>query len=251
MKFLFKLIPDHIKFFIKLYFSKLKYYFKKGDNYYCACCDTSYTTFVPYGIVLRANALCPNCFSLERTRLLWLYLKEEQHVTEQKLKILHISPEYIIGQKLKSLSNIDYISGDIHKGRADMVVDVTRISFPNNYFDLVLCSHVLGFVADEAKALSELRRVCRENGKVIIQTHFNPFELTKNLKKSDTFDEFEYQENDLLRIHGGDFTEKLENARFQVEVIDYAKNFSDEEQKRQSFGNGERELLIVCTKNEI
>ena len=251
MKPLLKLIPDDIKFNLKLYFSKLKCYFNKGDTHYCACCAKTYASFVSFGILPRSNALCPNCFSLERTRLLWLYLKNELKVEQEKLKILHVSPEHAIRERLKTLPNIDYLSGDIHKGRADIVLDVTKISFPNNYFDVVICSHVLGFVADEAKALSELRRVCKEKHKVIIQTHFNPFEKTKDLPKSDTFGDHEYKESDLLRIHGYDFVEKLENAGFQVEVLDYAKKFSEEEQKRQSFGNGERELLILCTKNEI
>lgn len=251
MKALFKLVPEDIKFNIKLYYSKLKCYFNKGDTHYCSCCAKSYASFVSYGILPRANAMCPNCFSLERTRLLWLYLKNEIKVESKKLKILHVSPEHIIRERLKKLENIDYVSGDIHKGRADMVLDITKISFPNNYFDVILCSHVLGFIEDEQKALTELRRVCKENHKLIIQTHFNAFSPTADKSKSDTFDQHEYNENDLLRIHGYDFIEKLEKLNFQVEVIDYAKTFSEEEQKRQSFGNGERELLIVCTKGEI
>ena len=49
----------------------------KGDAVFCPICKISLRKFFPYGRKVRENALCPNCLSLERHRLIYLYLKNE------------------------------------------------------------------------------------------------------------------------------------------------------------------------------
>ena len=52
--------------------------FYKGRGVECPVCGAKYRKFLPYGYVQpRPNALCPKCLSLERHRLLWLYLTRE------------------------------------------------------------------------------------------------------------------------------------------------------------------------------
>ena len=52
-----------------------------------------YSKFLSYGYgKLRKNALSPGTLSLERHRLLWLYLKSTD-LLNSKLKVLHIAPE--------------------------------------------------------------------------------------------------------------------------------------------------------------
>lgn len=52
--------------------------FYRGRGAECPVCGAKYRKFLPYGYVhARANALCPKCLSLERHRLLWLYLTRE------------------------------------------------------------------------------------------------------------------------------------------------------------------------------
>ena len=52
--------------------------FYRGRGVECPLCGSHYRRFLPYGYVRsRANALCPHCLSLERHRLLWLYLTRE------------------------------------------------------------------------------------------------------------------------------------------------------------------------------
>ena len=52
--------------------------FYRGRGVECPLCGSHYRRFLPYGYVhSRANALCPHCLSLERHRLLWLYLTRE------------------------------------------------------------------------------------------------------------------------------------------------------------------------------
>ena len=52
--------------------------FYKGRGAECPVCGAKYRKFLPYGYVQpRPNALCSKCLSLERHRLLWLYLTRE------------------------------------------------------------------------------------------------------------------------------------------------------------------------------
>ena len=54
----------------------------------------------------RKNALYPSTLSLERHRLLWLYLKNETTLFEKKIKLLHFAPEQAFYRRFKKLSNI-------------------------------------------------------------------------------------------------------------------------------------------------
>ncbi len=44
----------------------------------CPICNftANVNAFLPYGLIPRPNAQCPQCASMERHRLLWHYLKE-------------------------------------------------------------------------------------------------------------------------------------------------------------------------------
>ena len=59
-----------------------------------------YSKFLSYGYgKLRKNALSPGTLSLERHRLLWLYLNRRTNLLNSKLKVLHIAPEQIFYKK--------------------------------------------------------------------------------------------------------------------------------------------------------
>ena len=72
----------------------------------------SYRKFLPYGYVnIRENALSPGTLSLERHRLLWLYLQGETNFFSTPNKVLHIAPEqafYKRFKKLKNITNLNY-----------------------------------------------------------------------------------------------------------------------------------------------
>lgn len=60
-----------------------------------------------------ANAKCPGCGSLERQRLLWLYLIDKLKIKDFKIRLLNIAPDYVIQNKLKKISGVNYISIDL------------------------------------------------------------------------------------------------------------------------------------------
>ncbi len=231
-------------------YNKLRGPFYYGNNYHCNCCNHNFSTFIPKGRILRNNAECPNCGSLERTRLLMLYLQNNTDIFSKSLKVLHIAPEKCLNKVFKKL-NIEYIDGDLDPLMATHIVDVTDIQYPTNYFDIIICSHVLGHVPDEPKAISELHRVLSSNGIALIMTLINPknastFEDKNIISVSDRATN--YGEPDLCRLHGLDFKVRLANNGFKVEVIDYRNDIDTTLAQKLSVGDGDRELIFRCSK---
>ena len=52
-------------------------------------------------------------------------------------------------------------------------VSILEIPFQNNMFDVVVAANVIHLVDNPGKALSEIKRVCKPNGKIIIPTYIN------------------------------------------------------------------------------
>lgn len=233
-------------------FFKIESYFYRGNNYYCICCDKSFRKFLPHGNVPRTNAVCPYCRSLERTRLLMYYLQNETPVFKQHLKILHFAPEKAISKKIRSFNNSKYITADINPALGDHIVDIQNIPFEEEVFDLIICSHVLGHVPDEPKAIDEIYRVLKPGGVAVILTLIDlNMETTYENKSANTPKERlkHFGESDLLRLHGNDFGSLLQREGIKVEAINYALSFTDEEKNRYQFGNMEREIIFKCQKN--
>jgi phosphatidylethanolamine/phosphatidyl-N-methylethanolamine N-methyltransferase len=58
-------------------------------------------------------------------------------------------------------------------GRAKlMVMDGSRLQFPDNSFDRVIATYVISAVPDPVKTLLEMRRVCKPSGHLVILNHF-------------------------------------------------------------------------------
>src|SRR5690349_18708771 len=93
---------------------KLAGLFLRGRSVTCPICSRSFSKFLPYGrINPRQNALCPNCLSLERHRLMWLYLKEKTTFFKGKQAVLHIAPEGCFIRRFEDLHQEKYITADI------------------------------------------------------------------------------------------------------------------------------------------
>ena len=135
--------------------------FYLGNNFVCPVCNGHFRKFLPYGLNPRPNAQCPRCGSLERHRLIWLYLQEKTNFFTAKLKVLHFAPERCFKNKFKSMPNLDYITADLDSPFADRKIDITDIPFEDETFDCVLCSHVLEHVLDDKKAIQEIYRILR------------------------------------------------------------------------------------------
>jgi SAM-dependent methyltransferase len=246
-----KSLSERTRITIRLFLEKITAFYYRGTEFECNCCGKTFRKFKPKGYVLRKNAKCPYCGSLERNRLLLFYLEKETDIfTKKNCKVLYFAPEYCFIPKLKQCNFAEYIDADINPNYASHVFNIEDIPFQNDYFDYIICSHVLGHVSNEQKAIEELYRVLKPEGKALIMTLIDKNKITTLEDASITTLEDKlkyYSEPDLARLHGLDFAQRLSYC-FNVEEIDYRKNFDKELQKRFSLGDGSRETIFNCTK---
>ena len=217
----------------------------------CPICNSKSSTFLPYGIFPRRNALCPVCGSLERHRSTYLFLTEETNIFDEDIKMLHIAPEAIFAEIFSAKENINYLPVDLDDENlyVEEKMDIQDINYPNNTFNFILCSHVLEHVPNDRKAMKELFRVLKPYGNALIsvpirkssnETYEDPAINTPELRRK------HYGQEDHLRYYGLDFKEKLEDAGFEVVTDDYIKNLDKNIIKKYSLSYDDH--LFFCTK---
>jgi len=228
---------------------KLRSLWYAGDQVFCPCCEGQFSKFLPFGAQKRPNAVCVRCLSLERHRLLWLYLKNKTNIFSEKLKFLHIAPEYILQKSLRPLSNLNYISSDLEPEEAMVQMDITDIEYKDNFFDAILCSHVLEHIPNDGKAMQELCRVLKPGGWAILHVPIN-LKLDKTLEGSSDLSPEEREQlfghHDHVRYYGRDYKDKLEKAGFTVRVDSYPQELGVDNIRK--FGLMADEDIYFCTK---
>ena len=225
--------------------------FYRGNAVTCPVCETSYRTLLPYGrINPRPNALCPNCLSLERHRLIWLYLKEKTNFFGSKLHVLHIAPEACFIKRFEKVHGDNYITADIESPLAKVKMDIHEIPFSENTFDAVLCNHVLEHVRDDIQAMREINRVLKPGGFAILQIpFFNPVPDTTFEDNSITDPrerERIFGQDDHVRKYGHDYPKRIEQAGLKAIEDDFVNTLS--EATRQKFGLVKGEILYKGVK---
>jgi SAM-dependent methyltransferase len=218
--------------------------FYRGSRVKCPICESSFREFLPYGrIRSRANALCPSCMSLERHRLIWLYLKERTDFFNRPMHVLHIAPESCFIKRLEKIHGKGYITADIESPLAKVKMDIHQIPFSENQFDAVLCNHVLEHVNDDIKAMKELHRVMKPGGFAILQipffhpvpeNTFEDFSITDPRERERVFGQ-----DDHVRRYGSDYTKRIESAGFKAIEDQFVNTLSDEERFRSGLSKGE------------
>ena len=250
IKLILKIFPRTFLIKISLIFQPLLSLLLKGDKFTDPIDGKSFRKFLSYGYnKLRKNALSPSTLSLERHRLLWLYLINETVLFEKKIKLLHFAPEQAFYKRFKKLNNIQYDSIDINSPLAKIKADICDLPIKDNTYDFILCNHVLEHVLDDKKAMSELYRVLKKGGTGIFQVPidmnrkktFQDDSITDKLERNKIFGQYDH-----VRVYGKDYFNKLENTGFKVQQIDYSKEFSNEEILKYSIIKGE--VIPVCTK---
>ena len=238
-----KIIPFILNLIPRTYLIRLSYLFMpvnalfyKGINVECPVCNRHFKRFMPYGYTnVRDNVLCPRCLSLERHRLLWLYLKNRRAFFKNRLKVLHIAPEQCFYKKFRKLKNLDYTTADLESPLADIKLDVQRIPLPDNEFDMVICNHVLEHVEDDFKAMHEILRILKPDGTAILQVPMimerkNTYEDPLITDPAERLKHF-YQK-DHFRIYGADFPERAKKAGFRIIENNYLDEIAPDLKER-------------------
>ncbi|MHA6697873.1 class I SAM-dependent methyltransferase [Chryseobacterium sp. A301] len=249
-KYLLNALPRPILIRLSLALRPLLYLWFRGKDFTDPIDKRSYRKFLPYGYgTPRPGALAPGTLSLERHRQMWLYLEKETSFFSDSLKVLHMAPEQAFFKRFKRMKNLHYVSADLYSPIVDVKADLLQLPFENEEFDVVFCNHVLEHIVEDRKAMSELYRVLKPGGWGILQVPlkrsekqtYEDFSITDPKERQIHFGQYDH-----VRWYGMDYFTRLESVGFEVEVLEYSKNFSKQEQKR--YGLSENEILPIVRK---
>lgn len=222
----------------------------KGHTYTDPIDGRSFRKFLPYGYgKQRNNVLSPSTLSLERHRLLWLYLTNETGFFTDKLTVLHFAPEQAFYKRFRKLKNLAYTTTDLNSPLADVKADICNLPFPDNTYDVILCNHVLEHIPDDTKAMQELFRILKPGGMAILQipqdykreTTFEDNSITDKKERAAIFGQYDH-----VRIYGMDYFDKLRSIGFEVTEEHYAAKIAPQWVEKYCLAAGE--IIPVCHK---
>ena len=232
----------------------------------CPFCNKEFEKFNPFGHTAailrevqiiggggRPEALCPGCGSLDRERLIYLYLREETDLLDTAKLILHIAPaprlEKMIRTNIGAREWIYYISAALEPGKAMVQMDLTDVQFPNNWFDVIICVHVLEHIEDDAKAMAELYRVLAPGGWALLQVPLSRV-LEETLEDPGVRTPEQryaaYGQRDHVRIYAEiDYVNRLRAAGFRVD------GYNTDAETAERYGLDARERLYIGCKARV
>ncbi len=218
-------------------------FYLKGNTYTDPIDGKSFRKFLPYGYeTQRPNVLSPSTLSLERHRLLWLYLQNETDFFTAPKKVLHFAPEQCFLKRFKALQNLDYTTTDLLSPLADVKADICNLPFKDDSYDVILCNHVLEHIPDDTKAMQEIFRVLKKGGWAILQipqdlnraTTFEDDSITNRKERAQIFGQYDH-----VRIYGRDYFDKLRSIGFTVEEVDYTATLPNSDIIKYCLAKGE------------
>ncbi|MBL19981.1 MAG: SAM-dependent methyltransferase [Flavobacteriaceae bacterium] len=224
-------------------------FYYRGNRYTDPINGKSYRSFLPYGYVkIRPNALSPGTLSLERHRLIWLYLQRETDFFITPAKVLHMAPEKGFMTRLSKMNHLDYTTCDLESPLAEVKADICDLPFADASFDWILCNHVLEHVPNDNKAMQELYRILKPGGKALLQVPldssraetFEDNSINDKLERTKVFGQYDH-----VRVYGKDYFKKLRQTGFELCEIQFGKSLSEAERLRYSVTKDEYIPLCI------
>jgi ubiquinone/menaquinone biosynthesis C-methylase UbiE len=186
--------------------------------------------------------LCARCGSLQRDRRLYHLLQTENLLQG---KVLDFSPSRSLYRKLKKTPGIEYFPSDYsNEFISEYRLDLTAIDLPDNSSDLIICYHILEHIPDDRKAMTELFRVLKPGGNILIQTPFREGEVYEDPSITTEAERKEYfGQEDHVRVYSvEDLQQRLKQAGFTVSILQFKENVLNRS------GFSEKETVVRCTK---
>jgi SAM-dependent methyltransferase len=209
----------------RLYWQKaskkvLNYYrsfYYSGHQVFCAICGWRGQMFF--------NEKCPKCNAQARTRLV-PYALDYFKLISANLQILHIAPnmnEYrFVKKTFKSIALYDRL--DIKKRKqVNLIDDITKPKLLDKSYDLIIIWHVFEHIKDDIKAISELYRVLRPEGRLLVSVPIYPQNnmitiedvSIKRLDYTDVHGHYDH-----CRSCGLDYYKRFEAIGFRTETLE-------------------------------
>jgi SAM-dependent methyltransferase len=202
----------------------------RGDRVECLCCGGRFRGFLPGGPERRPDARCPHCGSLERHRLVWIWLQHRTDLLTARRRVLVVAPDVFLQDALRARPSLDYLSIDLESPLAMRHMDLTRLELPDASFDAAFCSHVLEHILDDRTAMRELLRVLAPGGWAVLQTPLDPARertledptLTAPADRLRVFGQADH-----VRIYGRDFFDRLRECGWAIERVPLARTLGE------------------------
>lgn len=225
-----------------------------GSSRYCPVCSKSSSAFSSFSVPPvppRADAECPWCGSLERHRLLMLFLEREGLLKRDRLNILHPAPEAYMSSVFQYPGlNHNYITADLLRRDVKIRLDLCDICFRDNYFHLIVCNHVLEHVQDDLLALSEMYRVLLPDGVALLtvpQDSSRAFTYEDPCVTSAAERTLKFGQADHVRVYGHDFASRVKSVGFSVREFN-GSNFLTAAERGLMGITDASGSIYVCTK---
>lgn len=235
-----KYLPFFLLIFLQKFFIILRVITYKSSTLYCIFCKKNCKGY-HVGLFPNFELACSSCHSLGRHRHLSIFLES---LKLDFLKIIHFSAEKQIKEIINKKKPYKYLCVNKYPNESEIFCDIENIHFNENYFDIVICSHVLEHVNYEV-AISELSKILKKNGIALLmfpiiyqweETYSNSDIVTKKLR------ELHFGQFDHLHLFGKDIEKKLIENNFSInKIISYGED---------SIKNGIKcgEILYVAKK---
>jgi SAM-dependent methyltransferase len=172
--------------------------------------------------IWHARSKCRGCGSEVRHRLLVAALSHVEPFSYAKLidgkEVLHFAPEPALFERLRSRAR-RYVTADYLRPGFDRKLDICSLDLVDNEFDTLIACDVLEHVADDRRAIREIRRVLRPGGTAILTVPQKDGAPT-TFEDASVIDPQErlrlFGQEDHVRIYGADFVTRLEEVGFKV-----------------------------------
>jgi SAM-dependent methyltransferase len=151
----------------------------------CNICGWEGDKFEPRFATKGRLCVCPSCRSLDRNRHLYHVISElEAGSQTNTLSLLDIAPSPMMMKRFRKAYL--YAAVDLQQFTTDIVqMNVHQLEFPDNYFDRVMCSHVLEHIRDDQGAMREIYRVTAPGGVLLCQVPYKEDNPTKSIAEPD------------------------------------------------------------------
>lgn len=228
----------------------------------CWACGNPVAEFLDYGIPPRPGR-CPHCGAKPRNRAVHWYLREVVRakldancdvleVGASRFAVEQLCCEHVIGSARYTVIDLRTLGFHtaIRPPHRFIRMDVTRMDFADESFDVILCNHTLPYVRNDRQALAEIFRCLKTDGLAMLDSSHT---IDTTCPVSDyrrahpeLGDEY-FAENGDQWVYGQDYLERLESAGFQVRVDELFVTSNPEFRRRH--GLKDRHELIVAFKS--
>ncbi len=197
----------------------------------------------------KENYGCPVCGAYDRDRLMIAFLEEVRAEGKERLRMLQVAPSPAIERYALGREDIQYESTDLMFTGVTFQADLQDMNMvADETYDIIVCSHVLEHVENDAKAMRELYRILKPDGVCLVLVPLIVGKQDTEEKWGCSIEENwrRFGQGDHSRLYGKeDFIRRLQTAGFYVNEL--GKEWFGED-FYQEYGFDDLSIMYVATK---